>query len=195
MNKFNYLIRVYGYKIIGIFFLIYPVTFSIKNSFEFNKTLSDAILVSIALSIFSILLCVFLKHTFDLKIIAPKLLIQKPKIIKHSELGYFSLYFFDGIYDSKPYVRIYKQKILYLKYIDCIRINNSDDDIVYNIKKVLDIYNREKIRKSKDRNIYNEKDYENEIKNNEIKKKLKKWDGYLDTITRRDDKINSIIKK
>ena len=194
MSKFNYLIKIYGYKIIGIFFLIYPVAFSIKNAFQFNKNLSDAILVSIALSIFSILLYVFIKHAFDLKIIAPKLLIQKPKIIKHSELGYFSLYFFDGVYDNKPYVRIYKQRILYLKYIDYVKIHNSDD-IVERIKKVLDYEYQEKIRRTKDRNKHNEKDFENDKRNSDIKDKLNKWDGYLDNITRRDDKIKSIIKK
>lgn len=110
-----------------------------------------------------------------------KLIRRKYKFVSHSELGYFIL-IFDGS-DAD----LYEVNWVSLKYIINIDMNNYKYDpvkISNRIKSQLDDLYRirlEEIRKKED------------IKNN-INKLVTKWDGHLDVVSRRDSKIDQILK-
>jgi hypothetical protein len=93
----------------------------------------------------------------------------------HSKLGWFDLYIFRS--DNKIFV--FKQGFFHCLEIGEISLDNYD--VPNAIKEMLD-------REYK--SVLNEK-YERE-KQDELIAKMKKWDGFLDTETRRDKKINEL---
>lgn len=110
-----------------------------------------------------------------------QLIKKKYKFVSHSELGYFIL-IFDGS-DAD----LYEVNWVSLKHIISLNMNNHNYDpvkISNKIKSKLDdLYQirLEEIRKKED------------IKNN-INKLVTKWDGHLDVVSRRDSKIDQILK-
>ncbi len=93
----------------------------------------------------------------------------------HSKLGWFDLY----IFRSANKIFVFKQGFFHCLEIGEISLDNYD--VPNAIKEMLD-------REYK--SVLNEK-YERE-KQNELIAKMKKWDGYLDTETRRDKKIDEL---
>jgi len=93
----------------------------------------------------------------------------------HSKLGWFDLYIFRSV--NKIFV--FKQGFFHCLEIGEISLDNYD--VPNAIKEMLD-------REYK--SVLNEK-YERE-KQDELIVKMKKWDGFLDTETRRDKKINDL---
>lgn len=93
----------------------------------------------------------------------------------HSKLGWFDLY----IFRSANKIFVYKQGFFHCLEIGEISLDNYD--VPNAIKEMLD-------REYK--SVLNEK-HERE-KQDELIAKMKKWDGFLDTETRRDKKINEL---
>lgn len=99
------------------------------------------------------------------------------KWVYHDELGYFFVSF------EKDEISIYDQG--FFVSTELFRLGNTGNvkEISSKIKTKLDNLYSEKIIEEK-----KQKDLANKIET------LKKWDGYLDTKSRRDGKINEILK-
>jgi hypothetical protein len=93
----------------------------------------------------------------------------------HSKLGWFDLY----IFRSANKIFVYKQGFFHCLEIGEVSLEHPD--VPHQIKEVLD---REY------RSVLDEKDERD--KQNELIAKVIKWDGFLDTETRRDKKINDL---
>lgn len=101
------------------------------------------------------------------------------KTVHHSDLGKFIIYCTLENYCTLEKLYIYEQNYFYLRRISEFYIDNLDIDGISNkIKEILD------------------KEYVMVKKINKSKNKIddiKKWDGYLDTIGKRDDKIDKLL--
>jgi hypothetical protein len=102
------------------------------------------------------------------------------KIVSHEHLGDF----FINLGNDDNYITIYKQKLFILEDIGNVRKSNNIEKMAGDIKKFLD---------DKYQKILNEKNKEEAIL--AWKKRVADWDGYLDPVTRRDNKINELLKK
>jgi len=103
------------------------------------------------------------------------MLIPERKRTYHSKLGWFDLY----IFRSANNIFVYRQGFFHCHEIGEVSLGSSD--VPGQIKDLLD---REYS------SILKEKD--NREKQNELIAKVRKWDGFLDTETRRDKKINDL---
>jgi hypothetical protein len=101
----------------------------------------------------------------------------KLKWICHEDLGYFLL-----LIDDKE-ITIRYQGYLYTELIGKVNNTGTDKSIISNIKSELDKHFYEKLNSVRK---------ENE-KNAQVKA-LDNWDGHFNSVTRRDEKINSILK-
>jgi hypothetical protein len=100
--------------------------------------------------------------------------------VYHAELGYFILYIDPTGQISK--ISLFKQDTLRLKHLNDFSVDKPE---------IL----KEKIKKFLD------KEYQDLLKLKENKKitlskieKIKEWDGFLDVVSKRDEKINQILK-
>ncbi len=98
------------------------------------------------------------------------------KRIVHSELGDFWIH--DFLMDDQERVDVYKQGIFYAESIFAVAIYNDINFMTKNIKKTLE-------------EIYGAKILQQRLKK-ERETMLKNWDGYLDTVARRDEKLDGI---
>jgi hypothetical protein len=94
------------------------------------------------------------------------------KKIYYSDLGYFYM----SIKKDGSMVSIHKQGIFVSHKLFEIYYNNDVEKLRSSIKAHLDSTYREKLEKKK------------------IKDRLKQWDGYIDTTSKRDDKLNQLLK-
>jgi hypothetical protein len=101
----------------------------------------------------------------------------KSKWICHEDLGYFILRI-----DDKE-ISIYQQFYLYTELIGKVNNTGTDKSIISNIKSELDKHFYEKL------NLIRK-----EAEKNAQVKALDNWDGHFNSVTRRDEKINSILK-
>lgn len=106
---------------------------------------------------------------------------RKYKFVSHSELGYYILIFDGqeaGLYDVNWF------SLKYILELDLSNFKYDSEKISYRINSHLDDLYRVKlkeIRRSED------------IKNG-VDALINKWDGYLDKVSRRDDKIDQLLK-
>jgi hypothetical protein len=102
--------------------------------------------------------------------------------LKYKKIYYNNLTFY--IFVKKSITIIYKQEYFYTIFID--NVNNTEDLEVYknDIKDILERDFKKEIKKGKERKEEKEKI-----------NKIKKWDGFLDKQSRRDNKITKIIKQ
>ncbi len=136
----------------------------------------------------------FLRYGGKFEMISISKLLQKPKLVFHDQLGYFSVYFFPTEKDKPAYIEIYKQSILSIKFVDNLTIY-TQEQIQKEIKTSLDKKYQERLRKIKNKEEQDRRDSEFKEKDRVVKGYLDEWDGYLTTIGRRDEKIKSLIKK
>jgi hypothetical protein len=95
------------------------------------------------------------------------------KKVYYSDLGYFYISLKDGD------VNVYKQTSLMSHFLFNVSFGGDVNRLRSDIKKHLDdIYSKE----------LKEKRHNKELKDN-----LKKWDGYIDIKSKRDDKLNQIL--
>jgi hypothetical protein len=92
------------------------------------------------------------------------------KKIYHSDLGYFYIYV-----NKYSDIILYEQKVFYTKRLFDFHYRENMDENRKIIKAKLD------------------SEYSSVIRSKKIKNEISKWDGYIDTISKRDDKINKIL--
>ena len=100
----------------------------------------------------------------------------KRKRIYYSDLGYFYV----SIDTDGTQVNIYRQTYFMSHFLFHVYFNGDVDRLRNDIKRHLDeIYSLElKVKRH----------------SKELKDNLKKWDGYIDSQSKRDDKLNNILK-
>lgn len=104
---------------------------------------------------------------------------KKMKIVSHEYLGDF----FINLDDDENKIVIYRQKLFVLENIGSVYKSNDIEKMANSIKAFLD---------KKYQDILKEKNKKEATI--AWKKRVEDWDGYLDPVTRRDNKINKILK-
>lgn len=192
MVKFkNFMFNVFGISFhFGVLYLLYLMIHGILTDFKGNFRLDWPLAIISSLIIFIVL--VGGKHFFrfiDKEIYSNKKWItilgyiyyfrelKDRKWIYHSDLGY---YLFIMTNDD---IMLFEPHFLYMQEVYTNYNHGNIEFISRDIKETLDYrYKRqlEKIREHKE--------------NREKINKIKSWDGYLDTQSRRDNKIDKILK-
>jgi hypothetical protein len=96
------------------------------------------------------------------------------KRIYYSDLGYFYVSI------KGDYVRIYKQGPIMSHYLFNVWYSGDIESLRSSIKDKLDSLYREELEESLIKKLK--------------KDKLKDWDGYIDIVSKRDDRLNQILK-
>jgi hypothetical protein len=98
----------------------------------------------------------------------------KQKKIYYSDLGYF---FITVKYNTVNTVTVHKQGYFFRTKLFDIYFRGDDvDKLRMDIKSELEVIYKKELEKKRRKNI------------------IKNWDGYIDTVSKRDDKINQILK-
>ena len=177
------IIKKIVYVLLGILVnVIIPIAILYKSNFE--GILGNIVLILIILVIIVVQTALFFlfekiidegKYTGKIFPMFWWMFIRQRKKTYHSKLGWFDLY----IFRSANKIFIYKQGFFYCLEIGEISLDKYD--IPNAIKEKLDLEYK---------NVIEEKD-ERE-KQDKLIANVKKWDGFLDTETRRDKKINEL---
>lgn len=104
--------------------------------------------------------------------------LKKSKVIHHEYLGDFII----QIDNSRSWeVMLFKQDWFGLEHLNSFGLESDPETLAKNIKSRLD-------------DLYSEKLKEDDMKNrfNQKVNKIMEWDGHLDTVTRRDDKLEKL---
>ena len=190
MVKFrNFMFNVFGISlhisvIALLYLLIHAVLTDYKGNFRINWQLG---IMSVIITVVILIGSRLLFRTIDKAVeddhecitILGYLYFRKlkKKWIYHSDLGHYLCII------TTDKIKLYEPKYLYMKEIYDDYYSGTVEDISKNIKRHLD--NR---YKSLLVDIQQDKEYKERIN------KINKWDGYLDVQSRRDDKINKILK-
>jgi hypothetical protein len=185
-------IKRFIYYFLGILVQVpiyyYSIKFTHINSWSFIPNILMGILgVICALVIPALLQMAFLSSNIDIFTFnyLNILFKYKSKYVYHDKLGYFIMEF------NGEKISVYRQSILYKKELFCLEINDLDSNSINFTELVAD-----KIKAKLDE-VYKKKVEEIKVIE-KIKNKsdlIDKWDGYLDTQSRRDDKIDNILGK
>lgn len=209
MNLFKFNLRKYIYLSLGWFFyasILMLIMFVSFSGIE-KPTISSytgAFFISLLIFLFVFLVCMVLEHWFGKKLhtflYVPIFHFKILKPIYHIDLGYFII----GVNtEPEKYGRgvrfsldAYVQSFLYrVKIIDDTCINEvAEKEISRKIKEKLDYIFSEKIRTEREKEANRKRQEHNEKLIEEAKSKLKEWDGFLDRESRRDGRIDKIIK-
>lgn len=142
-----------------------------------------SIVAFLGVNILLVLVTMMLQGEGDINVFFPVGLLfyfflGKYKYIYHAELGYFITSV------SSTNITVYKQGIFNMKEIVFIVINErmEIEAIQDGIKKALDSYYHEKLKKVEEYN-----------KDISTVNNVMKWDGYLDKKGKRDNKLNDIL--
>jgi hypothetical protein len=109
------------------------------------------------------------KDPFDNLLFLLALITLNRKQIYFSELGYFY------IKQDNNIVKVYKQTAFVSKYLFDVNYNGNLEPLKNNIKSSL------------------KQLYSDELKKKTLENNLKNWDGYIDTQSKRDDKLNQLL--
>ena len=104
--------------------------------------------------------------------------LKKSKVIHHEYLGDFII----QIDNSRSReVILFKQDWFGFEHLNSFNLQDDPEVLAKNIKSTLD-------------SLYSQQLYEDDIKNrfNQKVNKIMEWDGHLDTVTRRDDKLDKL---
>ena len=104
--------------------------------------------------------------------------LKKSKIIHHEDLGEFIILINNGISQE---VILYNQGWFGCEEINTFELISNTEVLSKRIKDVLDNEYSYKIKMEESKNNFNQK-----VEN------VMKWDGHLDTVTRRDDKLDKL---
>lgn len=170
---------------ISIYTIISSATPDSKNRFGFVTAMSFLSIVVIAIFALMATMIAFLpkKESSDYGIVTGglELIKRKYKFVSHSELGYY-IFIFDGNEGT-----LYEVNWFSLKYILVLDLNSfgyDSEKISNRIKLHLDDlykFKLEEIRRG-------------DNTKNSIDSLINKWDGYLDKVSRRDSKIDQLLK-
>ena len=192
MVKFkNFMFNVFGVSFhIGVIYLLYLVIKGILTDFKGNFRIDWALGIMCIFLIFLVIVGGrFLFKFIDKEIQSDKKCItilgyiyyfrelKDRKWIYHSDLGYYLCII------TKDSIRLFEPNFIYMKEIYNGYNHGGVEKISVDIKTYLD---------SRYRNILY-KIQENKEDRERINK-IKSWDGYLDTQSRRDNKIDKILK-
>ena len=169
------------YILLGIISTIAPILISINN----NKPASEVFLIEmttyLGYFVVSLLWVLFYgmitegeppNPTYNIPFFFWPFALRRKKIY-YSDLGYFYISFKNGE------VNVYKQTPLMSHFLFNVSFGGDVDGLRVAIKNHLDdIYHRE---------------LEQMRNKRELKNSLKKWDGYIDIKSKRDDKLNQIL--
>ena len=104
--------------------------------------------------------------------------IKKSKVVHHEYLGDFIIQIDNSSYRE---VTLFKQDWFGFEYLNSFELESDPENLAKNIKSTLD-------------SLYSQQLYEDDTKNrfNQKVNKIMEWDGHLDTVTRRDDKLDKL---
>ena len=171
----------YLYLLLGIISTIAPILISIDN----NKLASEVFIIATStylcyflVSMFWVLIYGLIKDgepqhpTYNIPFLFWPFALRRKKVY-YSDLGYFYISLKDGD------VNVYKQTSLMSHFLFHVYFNGDVNRLRSDIKKHLDdIYHRE---------------LEAMRNKRELKNSLKKWDGYIDLKSKRDDKLDKLL--
>lgn len=192
MVKFkNFMFNVFGVSFhIGVIYLLYLVIKGILTDFRGNFRIDWALGIMCTFLIFLVIVGGrFLFKFIDKEIQSDKKCItilgyiyyfrelKDRKWIYHSDLGYYLCII------TKDKIRLFEPNFIYMKEIYNGYNHGGVDKISVDIKTSLD---------SRYRNILYK--IQEDKEDRERINKIKSWDGYLDTQSRRDNKIDKILK-
>jgi hypothetical protein len=169
------------YILLGIISTITPILISIND----NKLASEVLLIAMStylgyllVSIFWVLFYGILKDgeppnpSYNIPFLFWPFALRRKKVY-YSDLGYFYISFKDGE------VNVYKQTPLMSHFLFNVSFGGDVNRLRVAIKNHLDdIYHRE---------------LEQMRNKRELKNSLKKWDGYIDLKSKRDDKLDKLL--
>jgi hypothetical protein len=162
---------------LGVLSSILPIIIPIIITLDV-KYLTDFIVIIIFSPILTYLIYVLIniiyslfskKDPFDNLLFIFALITLNRKQIYFSELGYFY------IKQDNNIVKVYKQTAFVSKYLFDVSYNGNLEPLKNDIKSSL------------------KKLYSNELKKKTLENNLKNWDGYIDTQSKRDDKLNQLL--
>jgi cytochrome c biogenesis factor len=175
---------LYTSIILGSFYIVYDNQMGINKEFNIiGRFFSKFFILIIMLFIEFLVLIVmenkiFKEKTYSIiSLMVPFIVKHKEKWAFHPELGPFLISI------TKNKINVYQQNYLTLIEITEFDNNNNTNETTNTIKKSLDSYFKNKLEIKKLVNL--SKDKLNTLDN---------WDGYFDNQTRRDNKIDKLLK-
>ena len=104
--------------------------------------------------------------------------LKKSKVIHHEYLGDFIIQIDNSRFNG---VMLFKQDWFGFEHLNSFDLQDDPEVLAKNIKSTLD-------------SLYSQQLYEDDTKNrfNQKVNKIMEWDGHLDTVTRRDDKLDKL---
>ena len=175
---------LYTSIILGSFYIVYDNQMGINKEFNIiGRFFSKFFILIIMLFIEFLVLIVmenkiFKEKTYSIiSLMVPFIVKHKEKWALHSELGPFLISI------TKNKINVYQQNYLTLIEISEFDNNGNESETTNQIKRSLDSYFKNKLEIKKLANL--SKDKLNTLDN---------WDGYFDKQTRRDNKIDKLLK-
>jgi hypothetical protein len=175
-------LKIVVFNLVGFLFMILPVWTCLLAYHLFHEGdkafgLAITLIVSVILTFFFRSLdSDFPKNTMSVLNYTKYLSkIKRMKSVYHSKLGRFICV------STKDYseIYVYDMKFLKIRCLGSFYTNNKGTDYIgESIKSIIDDEYKERLKKQKIDDHINT---------------MKKWDGYLDTVGKRDDKINKIL--
>ena len=169
--------------ILGSFYIVYTFDGYINKELNIVGRIFAKLFILIIMLFLEFVALVFIENIIFknkysiISLMVPFLIKHKEKWAFHPELGPFLVSI------TKNKINVYQQN--YLSLIEIVEFDNNNDtnEITNTIKKSLDSYFKKKLEIKKINNI--SKDKLNTLDN---------WDGYFDKQTRRDNKIDKLLK-
>ena len=172
----------YIYNTLGILSFIVPLIILIDTKFTNGKVwgiIGAMVIIYLVYAVISLILMLVYsitggdtKDPVEFVLFTFFFFFLKNKRIYYSDLGYFYI----GTNRKGNQVRVYKQGYFFYDKLFEVHHNNDIETLSTDIKCRLDYMYREELERLK------------------VKKAIKDWDGYLDLPSKRDGKINQIIK-
>jgi hypothetical protein len=155
---------------LGVLSTILPIIIPIFTIDSIVAIVFSPILIYLIYVLINMIYSLFSKKDpFDNLLFLFAFLTLNRKQIYFSELGYFY------IKHNNTKVKVYKQTAFVSKYLFDVSYNGNLEPLKNNIKSSL------------------KQLYSDELKKKTLENNLKNWDGYIDTQSKRDDKLNQLL--
>jgi len=155
---------------LGVLSTILPIIIPIFTIDSIVAIVFSPILIYLIYMLIGMIYSLFSKRDiFDNLLFLFAIFTLNRKQIYFSELGYFY------IKQNNNIVKVYKQTPFVSKYLFDVGYNGNLEPLKNNIKSSL------------------KQLYSDELKKKTLENNLKNWDGYIDTQSKRDDKLNQLL--